>query len=186
MFKISFYLKLTFFVVFSGLSLASGSETTLNHRLTDLIRPNWPYEAFLAIPRIAEISPTLSIEFSKDDRSIKAYNCVELFYLELQKKFDPEAILERKSLHELLCKAMKRAIEKTSPSLIMESFPEVYDVALSFDFFNGVVKLVEIPYPPLSPLEKLGNLFLDEVGVLSFGDIDLPKELAVEISQTPL
>ena len=186
MHKISFYLKTIVFVILSTPSFSSEFEEGLNNKLTDLIRPNWPYEAFLAIPRISEMTPTLVVEFSKEDGSLKNVNCIELFYLELQEKFDSDTTLERESLHKLLCKAMKRAVQKTDSSHITQNFPESYHISLKFDFFNGTVELIETPYPPLNPLLQLENVFLDESDVLNFGDIDLPEELEPEINQTPL
>ena len=167
-------------------SFALESEEVLNQKLTDLIRPNWPYEAFLAIPRISEMSPTLSLEFLIEDGSVKNANCLELFYLGLQEQFNPDVTLEREALHKLLCKAMKRAVRKTDTSLIKQNFPQSNLISLKFDFFNGIVKLIETPYPPLNPLLQLENVFLDERDGLNFGGIDFPKELEPEINQTPL
>ncbi len=186
MHKISFYIKFIFFVILSIPCFALEFEEVLNQKLTDVIRPNWPYEAFLAIPRISEMSPALTLEFSKEDRSLKIAKCIELFYLELQEKFDPDVTLDRESLHELLCKAMKRAVQKTESSEILQNFPESNYISLQFDFFNGMIKLIEIPYPPLNPLLKLENVFLNEGDVINFGEIDLPEELVLEINQTPL
>ncbi len=184
--KINFYFKIIFFLVLSLPSVASEAENALNDAVTNILRQNWPYEAFLAIPRISEMRPTLAIEISKDDSNLQTSTCIELFYLELKKKFEPKALLEREALHKLLCKAMRRAITKTEPFLIAKKFPNSLNIALRFDFFNGLIKVVEMPYPPLAPIEKLENVFLDEGDVLIFGNIDLPEEIELEISQSPL
>ena len=184
--SIAFYLKITCFIFLSFPSFAMETEADFNERITKLFLPNWPYQAFLAIPRISEMKPILAIENSREDESENKYNCIELYHLKLQKKFNPKAILDRKSLHELLCKAMKRAVQKADKWLLAK-YLEVYDtVALQFDFFSGDIGLVEIPYPPLDPVEKLQNVFLDENTTLNFGDIDFPKETKPEIGQTPL
>ena len=81
---------------------------------------------------------------------------------------------------------MKRALKKTEPSSIEKSFPGLYDVALRFDFFNGLINKVEIPYPPLNPILQLEDVFLDSNDDLVFGGIIFPEELEPEISQTPL
>jgi hypothetical protein len=167
-------------------SFAMETDTNFNEKITKLLLPNWPYQAFLAIPRISEVAPTLSIEIVQEEEGVNIYNCIELYHLKLQRKFDPKAILDRKSLHELLCKAMKRAVQKTDEFLV-EEYWEVFDtITLQFDFFSGFISKVEIPYPPKSPLEKLQDVFLDENIKLNFGDIDLPRELEPEIGQTPL
>ena len=184
--KIRFVFKIIFFVVLSVPSLASDTDALVNTRITELLRPNWPYEAFLAIPRIAELRPTLAIALSKQDGSLEKTNCIEIFYLELQKEFEPKAVLERESLHKLLCRAMQRAVNKTPISQIHKTFPGTDNITLKFDFSTGFIKVTEIPYPPLDPLLRLENVFLDETDVLVFGDIELPEELKSEISQSPL
>ena len=184
--SLGFYLKIATFFIFSHPCFAMDLDEDLNDRITDLLRPTWPYEAFLAIPRISEMTPILAIEFSKDDRTIQSTKCVELFYLELQKKFEPKALLERESLHRVLCKAMKRAIQKTEQALLIEKFPSSNRITFRFDFFNGLVSIIEIPYPPLDPKAQLENVFLDENSVVNFGGIELREELELVISQTPL
>ena len=184
--RVTFFSKLVFSVFLAVPSLASDSDELLNQKLTELFRPNWPYEAFLAIPRIAEMLPILEIEISEEDGDVYSSNCVNIIYFELQKKIDPETVLERKSLHKLLCRAMKRAVEKTPTHVITQNFPDNHNIVLSFDFFNGVIKTIEIPYPPLDPLMELENVFIDEGVILGFGNIDFPGELELEINQTPL
>lgn len=183
---LAYYLMITCFIFLSFPSFAAETEIEFNKKITKLLLPNWPYKAFLAIPRISEVKPTLSIEVAQEDESVNKYNCIELYHLKLQKKFEPKAILERKSLHELLCKAMRRALQKTDKSLLAEYLEFNDTIALQFDFFVGSIRAVEIPYPPLDPVEKMQNVFLDENASLNFGDIDLPKELEPEIGQTPL
>jgi hypothetical protein len=182
----SFYLKITFIIFLSLPSFATEIEHDFNDQITKLLLPNWPFQAFLAIPRISEMKPVLSIEISREDVSVYKYNCVELYYLKLQKKFEPKATLNRKSLHELLCRAMKRAVLKTDKLLLAQYLEFSETIALQFDFFSGRVRVVEIPYPPLNPFENLQNVFLDENDGLNFGDIDFPQELEPEIGQVPL
>ena len=183
---IAFYLKIICLIFLSLPSFATESKIDFNVKITELFLPNWPYQAFLAIPRISEMKPILSIEISREDEKLNKYNCIELYYLKLQKKFEPKAILDRKSLHELLCKAMKRAVLKTDELLLAEYLELNDTIALQFDFFSGYISIVEIPYPPLDSVEKLQNVFLDENDGLNFGGIDFPIELEPEINQTPL
>ena len=186
MFVVRYYLTIIFLFFLPFCSFASESDDSVNSNLTQLLRANWPYEAFLAIPRISAIRPTLALEFSEEDRSLIGAECVELYYLELQKEFEPKIILERESLHKLLCKAMKRAVQKTPIFEITRNFPDTNHVALSFDFFGGKVGVIEMPYPPMDPILELENVFLDDDAALSFGGIEIPVELKPEINQTPL
>ena len=186
MHKNGFCRKIIFLVTFLIPNFAISVENDLNNKITEMLRSNWPYEAFLAIPRISEISSTLAIEISKDEGSFQSLNCIELYYLELKKKYDPDALLERESLHELLCKAMKRALDKTQRYSLIELFPNSRNIALKFNFFTGLVNVVEMPYPPLDPLTKLENVFIDDGIGLNFGGIDFPKPLELEITETPL
>jgi hypothetical protein len=183
---VDFYLKIICFIFVSLPAFAMQDGIEFNEKITELVLPNWPYEAFLAIPRISEMKPILAIEISHEDESNNNYNCIELYYFGLQKKFEPKAILERESLHKLLCKAMKRAVSNTDKLLLAEHLKAYDHIALQFDFFSGYVSLVEIPYPPLHPNKKLQNVFLDQNSVLNFGDIDLPEEVLPEIGQTSL
>jgi predicted secreted protein len=183
---IPFCLKIVCIIFLALPSFATQTEIETNENITELFLPNWPYQAFLAIPRISEMKPILAIVISQEDTSLNEYNCVELYYFKMKKKFETKAILDRKSLHELLCKSMKRAILKIDKSRLSEYLKLDATIALQFDFFNGYITSVEIPYPPLDSLEKLQDVFLDEDGGLIFGDIDLPEELTPEISQSPL
>ena len=186
MFRAGFCFKLFLFFIVSFPTLATEPDKIINQQLTKLFLPNWPYEAFLAIPRISEMRPTLGIEISKEDNTLYSLSCIEIYYHDMQKKFEPKTLLERESLHKLLCKSMKRAMRKTPLVHITQNFPNSYNIALRFDFFNGKIQFVETPYPPLDPLLKLEDIFLDEDDILNFGDIDFPDELEVEINQTPL
>ena len=176
------------FLSLPSFTTATETETEIqtNDKITELFLPNWPYQAFLAIPRISEMKPILAIEISQEDESLNKYNCIELYYLKLQKKFETKAILDRKSLHELLCKSMKRAVLKTDKSRLSKYLKPNATIALQFDFLTGYISSVEMPYPPLGLFEKLQDVFLDEDVELNFGDIDFPRELIPEIGQTPL
>ena len=81
---------------------------------------------------------------------------------------------------------MKRAVHKTPILDITRNFPDINNVALSFDFFGGVIRIIEMPYPPVDPIRELENVFLDQDSELSFGGIELPVEFEPEINQTPL
>ncbi len=166
--------------------LSKADIVDFNKRMTESIRINWPFYAFLAIPRITEMSPNVSFHILPDEKKISSIQCLELSYHEARKEFEPKAVLERKSLHKLLCKSMKRAIERTGYSIELYKGIKKREIGLKFNFYNGTVELVEIPYPPLDPSLKLEDVFVDEDKNMSFGGIDFPKDENLEISETPL
>ncbi len=182
-----FFIKVLTIVFLSVPSFADIKREELNTKITDLLRPNWPFYAFLAIPRISEMTPMVALETSvvEMEKKITSIECIELVYFQKRKAFEPKATLERESLHELLCRAMKRAIEKTESPNFLDSVFRDHKVGLKFNFSLGTVKLEEIPYPPLDPLSTLEDVFVGEEAMV-FGGIELPKEEILEINETPL
>ncbi len=155
-------------------------------KLTETIRANWPYEAFLAIPRVAELKPIISIELLDFRKQKIATKCLDIDYFEITKKYDREAVLDREPLHRLLCKAVKRALEKSRMSEFNDVFNEKETVGLRFDFSKGRVEFAEIPFPPMDPHDLLEDFFIDENHEDKFGDIDFPTEFVSEIKETSL
>ena len=63
------------------------SQTSaLNYEISSLVRPNWEYESFWAIPRIGETKPIVAISLlaGKDKVNVR---CLDLEYLEIKKTF---------------------------------------------------------------------------------------------------
>ena len=181
-----FSLKLFFIVIWAVPGSSNVDNKKFNEEITLAISPNWPYQAFLAIPRISQIKPMVSIEISKEDKTISSTTCIEVGYFELQKKIKLKSILERESLHRLLCQAMKRAVKKTNVNIFLNQGFTKNHIGLRFDFYNGIIELAEIPYPPLDPFLLLEDVLVNEDDKILFGDIDLPKEIELDITETPL
>ena len=68
--------------------------SALNYEISSLVRPNWEYESFWAIPRIGETKPIVAISLfaGKDKVNVR---CLDLEYLEIEKTFKPKTKLER-------------------------------------------------------------------------------------------
>ena len=172
-------------IFFSFPALGNLNQAEINEKITEAIRPNWPFHAFLAIPRISEMVPMVSVEISEEEKKIISTKCVEIEYYQKLKEIEPDTVLERKALHELLCKAMKRALQKTENPEFIENVYKGHPIGLKFNFYNGSVELTEIPYPPLDPLLTLDDVFVDD-DKMSFGGIDFPREEESEINETSL
>ena len=172
------------------LSLSAGTvagEVGDKKKLTDDILRNWPYHAFLAIPRISEFNTLVSIEIVQEEEEEEvSTNCLNIDYFELRKKYKPDTVLDRESLHRLLCKAVKRAINRTPFSEIKDFFLNNEVVGLKFDFENGQIEFAEIPYPPKDPYSLLEDFFVYEDDEVLFGDIEFPREVESEIKETKL
>ena len=78
------------------------------------------------------------MDFKEEKIEIK---CIELDYFEARKKFDSEAVLDRQPLHRLLCKTVKRAIQKSRHSEFSDLFDESEIVGLKFDFSKNTFDL---------------------------------------------
>ena len=154
--------------------------------LSEAFRPNWPFTAFLAIPRISEIKPMVVVKIGENMEFGEPVKCIEVEYYEIEKKFNPSLLLERDSLHRLLCQAMIRAVLKTKVAPLPKDVLTGDEIGLRFDFYEGEVSVVEVPYPPIDPLILLEDLFVDDNGDVKFGDLDIPIEYDPEIKETPL
>ena len=121
--------------------------SALNYEISSLVRPNWEYESFWAIPRIGETKPIVAISLlaGKDKVNVR---CLDLEYLEIKKTFKPKAKLKREFLHKIMCKSINRAVKNTNglDQLILKTGMD--EVGLRFDFLNGWIEIVQIPEPP--------------------------------------
>ena len=184
--SILIFTTICFFLCSSVFGSAEEEHSDLNLELTNTIRLNWPYKAFLAIPRISEINPMVTVEIVEDGKIDDSIICIEVNYFEIQKKFEPKLVLERDSLHRLLCKAMVKAIIKTKDLSFDGYFLPGDQVGLRFNFSLGEVKVGEIPFPPIDPVILLEDLFVDETENVNFGKLDIPVEEDSEIKETQL
>ena len=133
------------------------SQTTaMNAEISSLVRPNWEFESFWAIPRIGETKPVVSISLLAGKSTVNV-RCIDLEYLEIKKTFKPKAKLEREFLHKIMCKSIKRALQNTSglEQVVLRTGME--EVGLRFDFLNGWIEIVKIPEPP-QPDEEMHEM----------------------------
>ena len=124
------------------------SQTTaINAEISSLVRPNWEFESFWAIPRIGDTKPRIAISLLAGKKTINV-RCLDLEYLEIKKTFKPKAKLEREFLHKIMCKSINRALQNTNglEKVVLRTGME--EVGLRFDFLNGWIEIVQIPEPP--------------------------------------
>ena len=130
--------------------------SALNYEISSLVRPNWEYESFWAIPRIGETKPIVAISLlaGKDKVNVR---CLDLEYLEIEKTFKPKTKLEREFLYKIMCKSINRAVKNTNDldQIILKTGMD--EVGLRFDFLNGWIEIVQIPEPP-QPDEEMHEM----------------------------
>ena len=130
--------------------------SALNYEISSLVRPNWEYESFWAIPRIGETKPIVAISLlaGKDKVNVR---CLDLEYLEIEKTFKPKTKLEREFLYKIMCKSINRAVKDTNglDQIILKTGMD--EVGLRFDFLNGWIEIVQIPEPP-QPDEEMNEM----------------------------
>jgi len=121
--------------------------SALNYEISSLVRPNWEYESFWAIPRIGETKPIVAISLLAGKNTVNV-RCLDLEYLEIEKTFKPKTKLEREFLHKIMCQSINRAVKNTNglDQLILKTGMD--EVGLRFDFLNGWIEIVQIPEPP--------------------------------------
>ena len=149
-------ISVTFVMFFITLKVLFSQTAAMNAEITSLIRPNWEFESFWAIPRIGDTTPLVAISIS-DGNSAVNVRCLDLEYLEIKKLFKPKAKLEREFLHKIMCKSINRALKNTKglDKLVLRTGKG--EVGLKFDFQNGWIQLVEIPEPP-QPDEEMNAI----------------------------
>ena len=121
--------------------------SALNYEISSLVRPNWEYESFWAIPRIGETKPIVAISLLAGKNTVNV-RCLDLEYLEIEKTFKPKTKLEKEFLHKIMCKSINRAVKNTNglDQIILKIGMD--EVGLRFDFLNGWIEIVQIPEPP--------------------------------------
>ena len=129
----------------------------MNAEISSLVRPNWEFESFWAIPRIGETKPLVAISFSGGNSAVKV-RCLDLEYLEIKKTFKPKAKLQREFLHKIMCKSINKALKNTKGLSQLVQRTGLLEVGLGFDFQNGWIQFEKIPEPPQPDLE------LNEIG----------------------
>ena len=127
--------------------------SALNYEISSLVRPNWEYESFWAIPRIGETKPIVAISLlaGKDKVNVR---CLDLEYLEIEKTFKPKTKLGLNSLLNLLAKWRNDLNKKMNHNNQIILKTGMDEVGLRFDFLNGWIEIVQIPEPPQPDEEK--------------------------------
>ena len=128
----------------------------MNAEISSLVRPNWEFESFWAIPRVGDTKPIVAISISGENSAVNV-RCLDLEYLEIKKTFKPKAKLEREFLHKIMCKSINRALKNTKglDKLVLKT--GMGEVGLKFDFQNGWIQIVKIPEPP-QPDEEMNAI----------------------------
>ena len=128
----------------------------MNAEISSLVRPNWEFESFWAIPRVGDTKPIVAISSSGGNSAVNV-RCLDLEYLEIKKTFKPKAKLEREFLHKIMCKSINRALKNTKglDQLVLKT--GMGEVGLKFDFQNGWIQIVNIPEPP-QPDEEMNAI----------------------------
>ena len=143
-------------IYFIMLKAVFSQTTAMNAEISSLVRPNWQFESFWAIPRIGETKPVVAISLLAGKNTVNV-RCIDLEYLEIKKTFKPKAKLEREFLHKIMCKSINRALQNTNglEQVVLRTGME--EVGLRFDFLNGWIEIVQIPEPP-QPDEEMHEM----------------------------
>ena len=149
-------LTTTFLTLVIMVKLAFSQMTALNAEISSLVRPNWEFESFWAIPRVGDTKPIVAISLLSEKNTVNV-RCLDLEYLEIKKTFKPKAKLKREFLHKIMCKSINRAIQNTNGlgQLVLKT--GMTEVGLRFDFLSGWIEIVQIPEPP-QPEEEMHEL----------------------------
>ena len=139
--------SITLLMLFTMVKVAFSQMTALNAEISSLIRPNWEFESFWAIPRVGDTKPTVVISFFSGENTVNV-RCLDLEYLEIKKTFKPKAKLKREFLHKIMCKSINRAIKNTNGLGRVVLKTGMTEVGLRFDFLSGWIEIVKIPNPP--------------------------------------
>ena len=137
----------TLITLIMSLNALFSQMSALNYEIGSLVRPNWEFESFWAIPRIGETKPIAVISLLAGKNTVNV-RCIDLEYLEIKKTFKPKAKLEREFLHKIMCKSINKALQNTNglEQVVLRTGME--EVGLRFDFLNGWIEIVQIPEPP--------------------------------------
>ena len=133
---------LSLFLVTGGfmfVTLSHAQQKTFGEELTQIFQEVWPYKAFLAIPRIKEISPRLIIPIDSDGMVKEGTRCAEVDDLDMLREINPKAVLPKENLYRLSCKSLLTAIDKIEEIPIPRNgFSK--DTKLVLKFYTGFIK----------------------------------------------
>ena len=126
---------------------AFSQMTALNAEISSVVRPNWEFESFWAIPRVGDTKPIVAISLLSEKNSVNV-RCIDLEYFEIKKTFKPKAKLKREFLYKIMCKSINRAIKNTKGLERIFLKTGMREIGLRFDFLSGWIEIVRIPNPP--------------------------------------
>ena len=135
---------------------ALSQMTALNAEISSMVRPNWEFASFWAIPRVGDTKPIVVVSLLSEKNTVNV-RCLDLEYFEIKKTFKPKAKLKREFLHKIMCKSINRAIENTNDLGRIVLKTGMREVGLRFDFLSGWIEIVKIPEPP-QPEEEMHEL----------------------------
>ena len=139
--------SITFLTLVVMVKATLAQMTALNAEISSLVRSNWEFESFWAIPRVGDTKPIVAISLLSEKKGVNV-RCLDLEYLEIKKTFEPKAKLKREFLHKIMCKSIKRALQSTNGLERIVLRTGMTEVGLRFDFLSGWIEIVEIPEPP--------------------------------------
>ncbi len=148
--------SITFLTLVVMVKAGFSQMTALNAEISSLVRPNWEFESFWAIPRVGETKPVVAISLLSQKNTVNV-RCIDLEYFEIKKTFKPKAKLKREFLHKIMCKSINRAIKNTNGLGRIVLKTGMSEVGLRFDFLSGWIEIVKIPDPP-QPDEEMHEL----------------------------
>ena len=137
----------TFLTLVIMVKIAFSQMTALNAEISSLVRPNWEFESFWAIPRVGDTKPIVAISLLSEKNGVNV-RCLDLEYFEIKKTFEPKAKLKREFLHKIMCKSINRAIQNSNGLGRIVLKTGMREVGLRFDFLSGWIEIVRIPSPP--------------------------------------
>ena len=148
--------SITFLTLVVMVKATLAQMTALNAEISSLVRSNWEFESFWAIPRVGDTKPIVAISLLSEKKGVNV-RCLDLEYLEIKKTFEPKAKLKREFLHKIMCKSIKRALQSTNGLERIVLRTGMTEVGLKFDFLSGWIEIVEIPEPP-QPDEEMHDI----------------------------
>ncbi len=179
---------LIFFILipFSFLNTVSANEKQNKLKFISEVKENWPYLAFASVPNIKNVEFIVSFSVDEEKSYITDIKCIDIFHYEILKTFDNKTKLENKSLKELLCFSIKRALNKIDNKEYFNLFLPKRLNALAFNFQNGNVYFTKLPHPPINPDLLLEDLFVYNLNIDDFGEIKIPDKYKSEIKESKI
>ncbi len=137
-------LEVVFFtIIICSSNIVNAQQKTFGEELTEIFQEHWPYKAFLAIPKINDITPRLIIPIDSFGKVKEGSRCAEVDDLDLLRELNPKAVLPREKLYRLSCKALLTAIGKIDTLPIPRNgFKEKSNLVLKFYFGTGEVQVL--------------------------------------------